>query len=636
MTVRGKHHKDSTFHLSGVPFYFWLDSVLIAGSLVVLLIDVLGLAAGTAHLIVLAAVSIAGAVPVFVSAVRALARRRPTIDLLASIALIFSLAAHEWRSAVFISLMLASARLFARYTESQAKSSIKSLLKLRPTKVHLLVAGKPVETDVKKVNVGDVVVVEAGERIAVDGVVESGEASIDQSSLTGESEPVVKHAGDSVLSSTLNVSGSLIVRTTKVGKDTTFSRILELVEKSQESKTPITSITEHFTTWYIIATLAGALFVYSASHNLGLVLSILLVTCADDIAVAIPLAFTAAIGTAARWGIIVKGGAFLEGLTKTNTVLFDKTGTLTEGSMQVQRAETFSGYPMEHFLAVIGTIENESNHPSAKAVCRFVSEKRVAVREATAVHEDPGYGIEGTMDREAVLAGKVKFLVERGVAFSEKETAALTNEKNQNRTVIVLSVGKKPTGFLSLSDALRPEAKEVISGLKAMGVEKLIMLTGDNEHVAGAVAQETHLTDFKANLMPQDKINYLKKLINPDHKVAMVGDGVNDAPALAQADIGIAMGAIGSDAAIENADIVLMKDNLSHILDVMRLSRYTMRIVYQNLFIWGLVNALGLALVFGKFLGPSGAAAYNFVTDFLPLLNSLKLFRLHLRTPRRT
>lgn len=632
MAIKKGDHKNSVFSLSKIPFYFLFDLLIIGISAITLLFNILGVFKGNVNTIVLAAVSIIGLWPVMLSAVKALINRRPTIDLLASIALIFSLFAKEWQSAAFITLMLASARLFARYTENQAKSSIKSLLKLRPTQVRILIDGKPVETDAEKIKVGDRIAVESGERIAVDGLVESGEANIDQSSLTGESEPILKKAGDQVLSSTLNIGGSLIIKATKIGKDTTFARILELVEKSQESKIPIYSITEHFTKWYISLTLIGALIIYYFSRDLRVVLAILLVTCADDIAVAIPLAFTAAIGTAAKWGIIIKGGSFLEGLTKTKMMVFDKTGTLTEGKMKVQNMVIFNDVSPNVFLANIGTLESESDHPSAKAVCEFVAGKGIKLLKAEEVHEEPGYGIGGKINNELVLAGKARFLEKNGIKFSEKELGEINVEKNKNRTVMTLSIGKKAAGFLSYADNIRASAENVMADLKTNGLGKLVMLTGDNEKVAADVATKIKMTDFKANLMPQDKIDYLKEATKPDYKVAMIGDGVNDAPALAMADIGIAMGAIGSDAAIENADIILMKDDLTNILDTIKLGRYTMKIVYQNIVIWAVLNLLGLILVFAKVLGPSGAAAYNFITDFFPLLNSLKLFRLHLYT----
>jgi Cd2+/Zn2+-exporting ATPase len=530
--------------------------------------------------------------------------------------------------------MLAFARLFARYTGRRSRSAIQSLLKLRPNKAHILSEGKIIEVEIDKIKVGDLVVVESGERLAVDGIVKSGEADIDQSSLTGESEPVAKTAGDEVFSSTLNIDGSLIVRANRVGEETTFSKILDLVEKSQTSKAPITSIIDHFTGWYIFLTLIGAVLIYFFFKDLTLVLSILLVTCADDLAVAIPLAFTAAIGAAARRGVIIKGGNFLEGLTKAKIMVFDKTGTLTEGRPKVQNIVTFNHYSQEEFLALLGAAESESNHPTAKAIEKFLAKKNLKIPKISQVHEQPGFGINGVVDGRKIFAGKVKFLKDNGIKFSPEEILLIEEEKNKHRTLTALGTEQKAVGFISFFDSIRPETNQAISGIKEMGAERMIMLTGDNEEIAEEIAGKVGVSEFKANLSPEDKINFLKTILNPNYKVAMAGDGVNDAAALSLVDIGIAMGAIGSDAAVESSDIVLMKDNLLNIPEVMKLSRYTMKIIRQDLWIWGIVNVLGLVLVFGGVLGPSSAAAYNFLTDFLPLLNSLKLFRLHLSKKR--
>jgi len=530
-----------------------------------------------------------------------------------------------------VSLMLASARLFARYTASQAKNALAGLMKLRPTKIHLSVDGKICEVSIEQVKVGDLVVVESGERVAVDGVVESGEASIDQSSLTGESEPVAKKAGEEVLSSTLNVSGSLMVRAKKVGGDTTFAKILELVEKSQASKAPIASMVERFAGRYIFFTLLGATALYVFTQKIDLVLAVLLVTCADDLAVAIPLAFTAAIGVAARWGIIIKGGEFLEGLTKVRAMVFDKTGTITEGKTKVEETITFGGYSQDEFLAVLGAAESESGHPAAKAVKKLIAAKGINLLRITKVHEEPGFGIRGKIDGEEIIAGKTKFLKDNGIVFSDEESGLIEEQKAKNRMVTVLSRGGRVIGFVAMRDAVRAGAADIIKKLRSMGVDKIAMLTGDNEKIAAQVSQEVGITEWQANLLPKDKIEYLRKAVNADYKVAMVGDGVNDAAALALADLGIAMGVVGSDAAIESADVVLMKDKIGNIPEAMDLSRYALRIIKQDLWLWGAVNAVGLALVFGGVIGPRGAAAYNFLTDFLPLLNSLKLFRLHLR-----
>ncbi len=600
--------------------------VLISTS--VLTVNLISSFARTLDAPLLIAISIAGLLPVIFNAIKSLISRHLTIDLLASVALIFSLLAREWHSAVFISLMLASARLFTRYTGNRAKRSIEELLKLRPMKVHLVTAGgKSREVGIEEVKVGDFILVESGERLAIDGVVQSGEASLDQSSLTGESNPVSKKTGDEVFSSTLNVGGSLIVRAAKVGADTAFAKILELVEKSQDNKALIASITEKFTSWYILATLIGAIAVYYFTHSMGLSLSILLVTCADDLAVAIPLAFGAAIATLAKRGVIVKGGNFIEGLYKVKVMVFDKTGTITEGQPRVMEIITFHDFPKEKFLALLGAAEQDSAHPTAKAMQKYTAQKNIKVPPITLVHEEPGFGIKGQVDGQEVVAGKIKYLKDNGIEFSSIELAEFEEHKKMRRTLTALGIGKEALGFVSFSDAVRPAASTTISQIKKLGVERLVMLTGDNEKIAGEVAKMVGIDEVQANLLPQDKVNFLKGVLNPKYKVAMVGDGVNDAAGLALADIGIAMGSIGSDAAIESADIVLAKDNLKGLVETINLGRFTMKIIRQDLWAWGAVNIIGLILVFTGFLNPSGAAAYNFITDFLPLLNSLRIFK---------
>ncbi len=624
-----KHHVTSTFSLTEYKFYFWFDLVLIIASCLILGASFFRVASGFVLTALMIAAAFIGLVPVIYNAFKALISRHLTIDLLASIALVFSLLAREWQSAVFISLMLTSARLFARYTAARAKNAIRSLMKLRPTKVHQLQNGKVIEVSIDKIKVGDLIAVESGERVAVDGAVESGEASLDQSTLTGESEPVFKTAGDEVLSSTLNVSGSLVVRVERIGKETTFSKILELVEKSQANKAPITSMVDRFAGWYILLTLVGSVLLFIFTKNILLVLAILLVTCADDLAVAVPLAFGAAIALMARRGIIVKGGEYLEGLTKIKTVIFDKTGTITEGKPKVKEVTIFDGYPEKDFLALLGAVESESVHPAARATQKYISAQKINIPAIVKVHEEPGFGIKGIISGEEVLAGKAKFLKDNGIVFSSAELEKIDEQKAKQRTVTILSRGIKPIGFVAMQDEIRPAAASVVCALKETGIKRILMLTGDNEKIAADVAKHVGISEFKANLLPQDKIDFLKQVLNSKDKVAMVGDGVNDAASLALADVGIAMGAIGSDAAIESADIVLMKDELNKIPETIKLSRLTLKIIHQDLWLWGTVNVVGLVLVFGGVLSPAGAAAYNFLTDFLPLFNSMRIFRTH-------
>jgi heavy metal translocating P-type ATPase len=578
---------------------------------------------------ILILVSLAGLLPVLMSALRALWRRRLTIDLLASVALIFSLANREWHSAVFISLMLVCARLFARFTDKQARKAIESLLKLRPAKAHVKSGDKVKEVPIEEIKVGDLLQVSDGERVPVDGVVVEGRGALDQSSLTGESLPQNKRVGEQVFESTLTIEGNFVMKATKVGEDTTFSKIVDLVEKSQQGKAPITSLTDKFSSWYIFLIILGSLAIYFFSHNSKLLLSVLLVTCADDVAVAIPLAFTAAIGAAARWGVIIKGSRFLEGLTKVKTLVADKTGTITQGRLEIKNSAVFAGASENEFLSLLGGVVIESSHPTAKAILGFLKKKKIEPAKIDGIYEESGYGIKGYFGGEQLYAGRPGFLKKYQISFSSEENSAFEKEENLGRSVIVLSKSKKAIGFISLADSVRHNSQRVIKELKVRGVKDIFMITGDNEKVAENVAAEVGISEFRANFLPDDKLEFLRKLLNKKTKVMMLGDGVNDAPALVLADIGCAMGAIGTEAAIESADIVLMKDDLESLPHLFDLADYTLKVIRQDIFIWGASNFVGLLLVFLGVLGPLGAAAFNFLTDFLPLINSLKLFRLH-------
>ncbi len=570
--------------------------------------------------------SIIGVLPVIKSATSALFHKKLTVDLLASIALLFSFLARAWFSAVFINLMLASARIFDGLTQKRAKNIIEHLLKYRPSKVKIKKEDKIIEIPLEQIKKGDLVVVESGDRIAVDGIVVFGQASIDQSTLTGESEPVIKIKDDSVFSSTLNESGSLLVRAEKVGEDTTLAKIVFLISETSREKARVESVADKFTGWYILFSIVGSAVIYLFSQNLSLVLSILLVTCADDIAVAIPLSFTAAIAKAAKRGIIVKGADVFENLAKVNIFLTDKTGTLSRGKPKVVRVVTFDNFAENKILEFLGTAEINSHHPVGQAIVKFLQKKNISILAPDEFNEVPGEGIWVVKNKEKFFAGKILFLEKNGVEITSAQKKIIEEIKAKGESITALSFKNKLIGFVVLEDELRPFSRELISKTKALGVLRWIMLTGDNEKVAEKTARALAIDEFHANLTPEDKIKFIRELKGKNGKLAMIGDGVNDAAALALADVSFAMGAIGSDAAIEAADIALMHDELNRIPEVMVLSKKTLNVVRQNFWIWGTINALGLFLVFGGVLGPVGASAYNFITDFFPIFNALKIF----------
>jgi len=471
-----------------------------------------------------------------------------------------------------------------------------------------------------------------GDQVPADGVVVEGEASIDQSSLTGESVPIVRGVGEEVLSSTIVVSGNLMVRIEKVGKETTLEKIIALVEKSRSNKAQINTMADRFAGWYILLSFVGAVILYFIFGNLPLVLSVLLVVCADDIAVAIPLAFLMATGYAAKRGVIIKGYNFLEGMSSLKVVVMDKTGTLTKGDLRVVGVFPFGGKSQEEVLAFGAVAFSVSSHPISKSVIKYVKAKGLPINRPDRFEERSGRGALAIYQGKNIAIGNRPFLEKLKFKITEKQLSVIEQQEDNGLNVTLVGFGDELIGFVALESELRPEVKESIIELKKLGVEKVVMLTGDNEKVAKRVAEAVGIDEFYANLLPEDKLEHLKKYLSKDYKTAMVGDGINDAAVLGLADIGIAMGAIGSDAAIESADIILMKDDFSRIPEMMKLSKYVLGVSKQNFIVWGLVNAVGLFLVFGGVLGPTRAAAYNFLTDFIPLFNSSRLLKLHLRS----
>lgn len=569
-------------------------------------------------------------IPVMISALQALWKRRITVDLLASIALVVSILDHEWRSVIFINLMIISAKVFGMYTEESAKKSIQNLLKLRPTSVKIKKNNQIKIININDIKIGDVVVVEAGERIAVDGIIESGRASIDQSSLTGESLPIEKKKGDMVLSSTLNMSGSLLVKVNKLGNDTTFEKLIKLMETAQLGKNNIETLVDKFASRYILITLLMAIIVFVVTRNMSLVLSLLLVTCADDIAVAIPLAFWAAIATGAKYGVIVKGGNYLEALAHCKMLIVDKTGTLTKGKIKVIKTVCF-GVSENSLIHLAVMAESMSDHPMAKAVVDYATRLKIKYEVPDKFRELPGKGMEALWRNKSIIVGNMPFIKTHKIKIDLSQADFIKKIEAEGHNMVLVASEGMLLGIIAMGDEIKWGIKSSIANLKRMGVGRVVMLTGDNQKVAQTVAQEVGITEYYANLLPEDKLNFVKKNINSQYKVAMVGDGINDAAALAISDIGFAMGAIGTDSAIEAANVALMNDDFGKIAKTVEMSRFVMEIVKENFIIWGVVNSIGLVLVFGQLIGPTGAAAYNFISDFLPLLNSMRVINYKFR-----
>lgn len=574
----------------------------------------------------LIAVCIVGVAPVIWSAIIALIRRKITIDLLASIALVFSFLDGQWVSAAFINLMLASARLFDAFTERRTQNILSKLLKLRPDHVHVQKGNSVVLVPLEQVVAGDLVVIEAGSRIPVDGVVVTGQASVDESTLTGESEPVLKKAGSSVFSSTLSVSGSLVVRAERVGADTTLSKMIALVDEASRAKTKVERLADRFSFWYITIMLVASGVIYLFSHDISLVLAVLLVVCADDIAVAVPLGFTISIAKAARHGLIIKGASVLERVRSIQVIVTDKTGTLTRGTARVYQEILSEGSSLETFHTMAGHATLESTHPVSTAILAYLKEQKVSIVAPDEAQEFPGEGVVIKKDGHSIVQGKVSFLKERNVLIKEQEEEKMKQAELAGGSINALALDGVFVGAFVLEDELRRFAKEVIAETKSMGIKKWIMLTGDNAVVAKRVADKVGIEEFHAELSPEGKIAMLRDIKKKYGSIAMIGDGVNDAAALAMADVSFAMGAIGSDVSIEAADIAIMHDDLRRIPETLFLGREATKIIKQNFLIWAVTNIVGLTLVFSGYIGPVGAALYNFLTDFIPIMNTFKIY----------
>lgn len=578
---------------------------------------------------ILGIVGFVGIVPVARSAYRSLKEKKINVDLLATIALFFSFISAEWSSMLFINIMLAGARVLDLYTKRRVRLSLESLIKLKPSKASVIRNGETAEIELSRVRKGDLVVVNLGEQIPVDGIVHEGTASVNQASLTGESVPVLREAGSTVLSATVVVSGNIIIRAERIGRETTFERMINLVESSHDAKTRMRTSAERFSSWYIVIMLLVAIVLYIATKDTRLVLAVVLVVCADDIAIAVPLAYIVAIGTAARRGIIIKSADFLELATKINTLVVDKTGTLTLGKLAVEDVRAFGDATIEQVLELSGIICARSNHPVSKAIMEYAKENGCPCTPPEHFKEVEGRGIVGTdSNNKEIVIGRPEFLNEKGIKPGDEVTAAVTNGVSNGNNITLLALDGKILGMFALADEMREGVADAMKTLKQTGVKEVIMLTGDNEGVAKKIADFLGIDKYYSRLLPEHKVFVLKDYLGKSGRVvAMVGDGVNDAAVLARADVGIAMGGIGSDVAIESADIVLMQDNFEKIIELREISQKISSIVRGNFAIWGVVNAVGLYLVFTHAIGPSGAAAYNFLTDFIPIANSLRLFR---------
>ena len=547
----------------------------------------------------------------FVSGFRDMYHRKITVNVFVTVALIATMAVGQFLSAALIVFIMAVVGAFESYTLDKTKKNIRSLLDFAPKMANVRRGAEEVTLLAAEVQIGDIVVIRPGERIPVDGIVITGASSVNQAPITGESIPVEKTVGSEVFSATMNETGHLEVRTTRVGEDTTLARIVHLVEGAQGTRAPIQGIADRFTTWFLPVVLVIAAIGYLLSGKVLVFVSILLVACPCAFAIATPTAVTAGISNLARRGVLIKGGSFLELSGKLDTLLVDKTGTFTLGMPKVVEVIARPGYQEADVVLLAATGEKFSEHPLARAILAAAGDRNIAVPDPDEFKSETGMGITARSGEHNLVIGKPEFLKMKGVQLDEEVLGIITKQMDQGRTVIMVTRDSAVTGLIAIADEVRPGTAEAITELRKMGLKNIVMLTGDNAKVAKAVSASIGIDGYQANLLPEQKLDAVKELQQKGQVVGMIGDGINDAPALAKADVGIAMGATGTDVAIETADITLMKDDLWQFVDFVWMSKKVIRRIKINIGLSMVYNAIGLLLGVQALLSPITATIYQ-------------------------
>ena len=522
---------------------------------------------------------------------------RITVNVFVVVALSATLAIGEFRPAAIIIFIMVVVGALETFTMDKSRQSIRSLLDLTPRTATIRVGQQERIVPVEEIQVGTAFIVHPGERIPVDGVVSSGTSSVNQAPITGESMPVEKYEGCELFSGSLNLTGRMEARASKVGEDTMLARIVQLVEKAQTTKAPIQNIADRFTVWFLPTVLALAVIVYLTSGDLKSAVSILLVACPCAFAIATPTAVTAGISNMARKGILVKGGMFLEIAAKLDALVVDKTGTFTMGQPSVLEVLSFSDASKLEVLQLAAAAEKYSEHPLAKAVLQRAKAEGLEIPRPDEFKIEVGKGVLIRWKDEAIAVGQPDYLRSRGIALSSEMDGLISGQLERGRTVIVVARGTKALGLISIADEVRPETRNVISTLyRVLGNTNITMLTGDNPRVAASIAKQIGIERVESGMLPEGKYDFIKGLQKSGLVVGMIGDGINDAPALALADVGIAMGASGTDVAIEVADVALMNDNLERVADFILLSRTVIRRIKANIFLSLIYNVVGIIL----------------------------------------
>jgi Cd2+/Zn2+-exporting ATPase/Cu+-exporting ATPase len=609
----GARHEDHHDHDEG-----WLEWARVALVAVILILVWTQVVPRVKGIDVLALIGVLiGGYPIFKEAIADLLERRMTMELSMTIALVAASVIGEFFTALLITVFVLIAEILEGMTVGRGRRAIRELLDLLPQTAEVRSAGQVAARNLSEVHVGDVVLVRPGGRIPVDGVVASGHSFVDQSTITGESMPVEKVSGTPVFAGTINQSGVLEIRAEKIGRDTAFGRIIEAVERAERSRAPIQRTADRLAGYLVYFALGCAALTFLITRDARSTISVIVVAGACGIAAGTPLAILGAIGRAARKGAIIKGGLYLEVLSSVDTVVLDKTGTLTLGRPEIFDVQVYNGYTPQDVIRVAAAAERFSEHPLAKAIVKRASDWSLPIGEPGDFQYSPGMGIVCQVEGQRTLVGTRALLQREGQAAAEDASAS-----NQFSEVMVASGGQL-LGSVRIADVLRTEATAAVDEMRRLGL-RTVLLTGDRKEIADAAAKQLGVDEVQSELLPDQKVARVRQLRAEGRVVAMVGDGVNDAPALMESNVGIAMGS-GTDVARESASVVLLGNDLLRFAEVLKVARRCRKIIMANFVGTLAVDSVGVALAAFGMLNPVFAALIHVSSELLFILNSARL-----------
>ncbi|ARK35559.1 heavy metal translocating P-type ATPase [Lactiplantibacillus plantarum] len=574
--------------------------------------------------VILAVASIIAVIPIAVRAWSALRNKVFSIELLVSIAVIGAFIIGEFNESAIVTFLF----LFGSYLESKTlqktRTAIKGLTDMSPTTATLVTDDGTEEVDVDDVDEGDVVLVKTGSQVPVDGIVVEGNGYLNEASITGEARQINKQLKDSVYSGTMVENGYLKIKATQVGDDTTFAKIIELVEEAQDTKSKAEKFIDRFAQYYTPAVLVLAVLVFAFSRDFRLAITVLVLGCPGALVIGAPVSNVAGIGNGAKRGILIKGGEVVDTFAKVDTLVFDKTGTLTEGNTAVTTMHTYTNNA-DNQLALAAAIEGVSDHPLGQAIVSYADQQSAGVSPVLDDTETvKGQGICAQVGQQEVVIGNQKMLTAHNIKLNPTQLKDLNGLQAGGQSTVIMAVDGQVQLIFGIADTIRPGVKDSLAALKAQGIKKLVMLTGDNELTAQAVANELNLDEVHANLLPEEKVEYVKKLKAAGNTVAFIGDGINDSPSIANADIGIAMGS-GTDVAIDTSDVVLMQSSFPALVHAHGLAKKTVLNTRENIFIAiATVAFLLIGLIFGYIYMASGMFVHE-ASILVVIYNAMRL-----------